>query len=223
MLRGLLAAALTVVATSLTGAAAGAPAATLSGSVGPGFTISLKNADGTAVSHLDPGSYAITVDDQGSIHNFHLSGPGVDMATDITGTGTTAWTVNLVNGTYTFRCDAHPTTMKGSFTVGTVTPPPPPPVRLVGQVGPRKTISLKRASGVRVVVLSSTPTYRIDVRDRTKTENFHLIGPGVNRKTRVATKGSLTWTLRFAPGRYTYRSDKTRRLRGSFSVRLPAP
>src|SRR5262245_28220089 len=50
----------------------------LSGSVGPGFTISLKDSSGRAVKKLKAGRYTISVRDQASIHDFHLVGPGVD-------------------------------------------------------------------------------------------------------------------------------------------------
>lgn len=90
--------------------------ATLKGTVGPGFTITLTK-DGQAVTSLPAGSYEIVVDDQASIHNFHLTGPGVDEATDVNGTGQTTWTVTLEAGTYTFQCDPHASSMNGTFTV----------------------------------------------------------------------------------------------------------
>jgi plastocyanin len=93
--------------------AAGGGAKTLSGSVGPGFDISM---DKTTVA---AGTYTLNVDDQATSHNFHLTGPGgVDVMTDIGGTGTKTFTVRLVHGTYAFVCDAHPTSMKGTLTVG---------------------------------------------------------------------------------------------------------
>jgi plastocyanin len=100
--------------TSTTGTATGA---TLNGSVGPGFDISLKDTSGNDVTTLTPGTYTIDVNDQADIHNFHLSGPGVDEATDVSGTGTTTWTVTLQDGTYTFQCDPHASQMNGSFEV----------------------------------------------------------------------------------------------------------
>jgi plastocyanin len=102
--------------TSTTGTG-GATGTTLDGSVGPGFVISLKDASGNDVTTLTPGTYTINVDDQADIHNFHLSGPGVDEATDVSGTGTTTWTVTLQDGTYTFQCDPHSSSMNGSFEV----------------------------------------------------------------------------------------------------------
>ena len=80
-----------------------------------------------ACTKLDPGTYEITVDDLSEEHNFHLSGPGVDRATEIGDVGTQTWTVTLRDGTYTYVCDPHQGTMRGSFTVGNVTTPPPTP------------------------------------------------------------------------------------------------
>src|SRR5204863_5970541 len=102
-------------------------AVTIHGTVGPGRSIALTDAAGTAVTHLDPGPTELEVQDLAEDHNFHLTGPGVDVGTTIEGTGTSRFDVTLVDGTYTFICDAHPTTMKGSFTVGNASVPPPPP------------------------------------------------------------------------------------------------
>ena len=86
----------------------------LVGTVGPGYTITLTKS-GTKVQRLKAGTYSITVNDRASIHDFHLTGPGVNKKTSVTGTGKTSWTVTLQKGkTYRFVCDAHPF-MKGSF------------------------------------------------------------------------------------------------------------
>ncbi len=90
----------------------------LHGTVGPGFTIVLVDQSGTRVSHLDPGSYTIQVDDLSPGHNFHLFGPGVDLATDVLGTGTVTWNVTVTDGAYAFVCDPHVGEMSGGFTVG---------------------------------------------------------------------------------------------------------
>src|SRR5262245_34290571 len=84
----------------------------LQASVGPGFAISLKDANGAAVRHLDPGTYSIHVVDQGVEHNFHIQGPNVDEATSVEDTGEVTWTVTFVNGSYHFQCDAHASQMK---------------------------------------------------------------------------------------------------------------
>jgi plastocyanin len=84
---------------------------TLNGSVGPGFDISM---DKTEVAE---GTYTLNVDDMGTQHNFHLTGSGVDVKTDVAGTGKESFTVTLQKGTYTFVCDPHSSSMKGTLTV----------------------------------------------------------------------------------------------------------
>jgi hypothetical protein len=180
------------------------------------YSISLRDSSGAAITHLDPGQYTIVVHDYATLHNFDLSGPGVSMATDIEGTSDTTWTVTFGNGTYKFQCDAHPTQMHGSFTAGTVTTPPPVK-KLVAQVGPKRTISVKTASGAQAKRLTAGK-YRVTVKDLTRTDNFHLTAPGINKKTGVKFRGTLTWTLTFRPGKATYRSDAHKLLRGSFLV-----
>ncbi|HEX4930407.1 MAG TPA: plastocyanin/azurin family copper-binding protein [Gaiellaceae bacterium] len=86
---------------------------TLNGSVGPGFEISLDGADGLA-----PGSYTLVVDDQSSAHNFHLTGPGVDVTTEVGAEGEGSFEVELQAGEYSYVCDPHASQMNGSFTVG---------------------------------------------------------------------------------------------------------
>ena len=100
----------TTAATDTT-AASGSASGTLTGSVGPGFEISM------AESTVPAGTYTLTVDDQASIHNFHFTGDGVDVSTDVSGTGEESFTVTLKPGTYTFVCDPHSSQMKGTLTV----------------------------------------------------------------------------------------------------------
>jgi plastocyanin len=106
----LLAAALVVVAS------ASAATPTLNGTDGPGFTISLKKA-GKKVSSLKAGKVKIVIKDLSNIHNFHLTGPGVNKKTGVGAQGTFTWTVTLKKGTYKFVCDPHAAIMKGSFKV----------------------------------------------------------------------------------------------------------
>jgi plastocyanin len=221
MLRPLLIAVLAAVAISLPAAATGEPAPSLVGVVGPGPSITLKNPDGSNVSHLEVGMYVVSVDDRADIHNFHLFGPGVEQETVVENIEMATWTVQFTDGTYTFRCDPHASQMRGTFTVGNVPPPPPPPVKLNGKVTVR-TISLKLASTGTKVRSLIEGTHKVVVSDRAKTQNFHLVGPGVNRKTGVKARRKVTWTVALTPGKYTYRSDKKRRLRGSFTV-TPKP
>ncbi|MHB8470270.1 MAG: cupredoxin domain-containing protein [Gaiellaceae bacterium] len=89
----------------------------LTGTVGPGYTITLKSA-GKVVKTLAAGTYIVKVADKASIHNFHFFGPGVNKKTSITGSGSSTWTVKLKRGTYTYQCDVHAATgMKGTFRV----------------------------------------------------------------------------------------------------------
>ena len=200
-------------------AAPAQPRETLRAEVGPGFTIFLRRADGTAVTHLDPGEYAIVVEDKAIEHNFHISGAGVDLFTSVENVETANWTVVFADGQiYRFQCDPHATTMRGSFGVGNVPPPPPPAVRRLTASVSANTISVKTSSGARARVVAAG-SYRIAVRDTAKTQNFHLTGPGVNRKTSVAGTARATWSVRLRAGKYSYRSDRKRRLRGSFTVR----
>jgi PASTA domain-containing protein/copper binding plastocyanin/azurin family protein len=83
--------------------------------------------NGSPVTHLAAGTYTITVHDNSTFHDFHLTGPGVDRKTDVDFKGTQTWTVTLTDGVYRFVCDPHASFMKGSFTVGSAQPPPPPP------------------------------------------------------------------------------------------------
>lgn len=203
----------TIPALVLAVAALAGPAAadtpTLQASVGPGFTISLKDASGAPVTHLDPGQYTIHVDDQSAIHNFDLIGPGVRMSTGITDVGTADWQVTFTNGTYAYVCDAHATTMHGSFTVGTVAPPPQTQ-SLTGGVGPGKKITLTRHAKAGKAILT--------IRDRSSKDNFHLTGPGVNRKTGVKFRGTVKWTVTLTAGSYTFRSDAHKTLKGTLNV-----
>ena len=84
---------------------------TFNGTVGPGFTISMAKKPTKA------GKIKLVVADKSSIHNFHLTGPGVNVKTDVSQTGTKTFTVTLKKGTYRFVCDPHASQMKGSFKV----------------------------------------------------------------------------------------------------------
>jgi Copper binding proteins, plastocyanin/azurin family len=196
------------------------PRETLRGTVTPEATIFLRHADGRNVTQLDAGLYQIVVEDQSIEHNFHLSGAGVNMATSVENIETVTWNVTFADAQrYTFVCDPHSTTMRGTFNVGNVPPPPPPPPvrRLTASVTARA-ISVRTASGRRARSVAAG-RYRIAVRDSARTQNFHLIGPGVNRKTTVRGTSRPTWTLTLRRGKYTYRSDANRRLRGTFTAR----
>ena len=90
---------------------------TLKGSVGPGFDISLSTEDGQPVTTLAPGSYTLEVDDMASSHNFHLTGPGVDVMTEVSEEETESFEMALQAGSYSFVCDPHAGSLNGSFEV----------------------------------------------------------------------------------------------------------
>ena len=185
--------------------------------VGPDFNISLRDAQGVTVTQLDPGPYRIFVEDRSDFHNFHLFGPGVERSTSVEELGSFVWEVTFVEGRYRFVCDPHATEMRGAFTVGNPPPPPAPPPRLVATVTTRG-ISLT-LNGRRVSTLAAG-AYRVVVRDRSRRHNFHLTGPGVNRRTVVGRTGTFTWTVTLRAGLHRFVSDpQRRRMRGSFRVR----
>ena len=83
----------------------------LKGTVGPGFTILMAKKPTKA------GKYKLVVSDKSSIHNFHLTGPGVNVKTSVPAVGTKTFTITLKKGKYVFVCDPHATVMKGSFII----------------------------------------------------------------------------------------------------------
>jgi hypothetical protein len=191
---------------------------------GDGFTITLKDAADGTVTHLDPGTYTLVVHDRSSFHNFRLSGPGVDVASDIEGVGDKTFTVTLTDGTYIFQCDPHAAQMRGKLTVGTVattptpttptpaTPAPVAPTKLAAAIGPGAKIALGPAAGL------ASGSFAITVSDRSTTDGFRLAGPGVTKATGIRFKGTVTWRVSLQPGRYTFGSVRRAALRRVFTV-----
>ncbi len=222
---------LLVLAAAAVAAALASPTAALAqtkliATVGDPATITLRHENGSAVTDVPAGAYTIEVHDESINHNFHLSGVGVDQRTDVETTGTVTWNVTLEDKRrYTFVCDPHNTTMRGSFTTGggpPVQPQPPPapkpqPPMLMATVGPGFTISLRTHHGAKVNRLKAG-RYRIVVRDRSAMHNFHLIGAGVNKRTGVGFRGNVTWTVTFRKGKaYRFVCDPhAARMKGGF-------
>jgi hypothetical protein len=173
----------------------------LVGVVGPGFTIDLQYPDGTHVQSLHAGTFEILVHDQSDIHNFALGSKTANQRlfqTEVPFIGDQAFTVDLPPGLYAYACSPHFDVMNGSFTV-TAAPPVSSTKALTGKVDARRaTLSAKSAAAGR---------YRLTVTDRSKTRNFHLAGPGVNRRTGKAFTGKATWTLNLEAGTYRFGSD----------------
>ena len=195
------------------------PVLTADVGAGDSFAISLKDASGAAVTHLPAGSYTLLVHDRSDLHNFRLSGPGVDVATPVDGKGDSTFTVTLADGTYFFQCDAHAAQMKGQFTVGAATGTPPPPApspaapaKLTASIGPGAAVSLRPAGGL------AAGAFAITVRDRSASDGFRLSGPGVAKATGRKFTGTVTWRVRLAAGRYVYGSVLRPKLRRAFTV-----
>jgi plastocyanin len=125
---------------------------TLTGAVGTSgnhdaYSISLSTG---AVA---PGTYEIDVTDYSQIHDFHFcnkgvdathcaSGAPVDMATDISGTGPTQWTVDLPEGVYIYFCDVH-RSMHGTLVVGNPDTTPALTLKFVSTTVTRKVVTVK--------------------------------------------------------------------------------
>ncbi len=179
----------------------------LIGTVGQndGFTIDLQDTNGKHVTRLAPGTYTILVHDYSAEHNFHLAnepdGKDVDFFTTVPFVGDQTFTVTFHEGiNYVYACEPHFRTMFGSFFV---TAAPAQQARpTVGKIAARVAtrISLSPAA-------VAPGRYAITVRDASAARNFHLVGPGINRRTGKAFKGTVTWTVNLAAGRYRFGSD----------------
>jgi plastocyanin len=199
-----LAAAAVAAALFVTGSGAADPQ--LVGTVGPGFVIDLVDASGAHVTHVEPGTYTLTVHDRAAIHNFHLMGPGVDVFTDVDFVGDKTFSVTFTDGNYSYLCDPHSDSMLGEFTAGTppATPPKPTARAATLRLGPGRSM----AAPAKLVA----GAYALTVRDLSKTDNVHLSGPGVNKRTGVAFRGTVRWSVTLSPGRYRVFSDAHRKL-----------
>jgi plastocyanin len=95
-----------------------AAAKTVTGKVGPGFTITLS-VSGKKVTRLKAGvPYHFLVSDRSSSHDFHLKGPGLDhVLTSVGFVGMKSFTLRLKQGSYRFFCDPHASFMHGGFKV----------------------------------------------------------------------------------------------------------
>ena len=114
-LLGVAAAAAALAATAPTAAA---PAQSVTGRVGPGFTIVLTKG-GQKVTKLKAQTpYRFVISDRATIHDFHLRGPGTDRVfTSVGFEGTKSFMLRLKKGTYRFFCDPHASIMHGTFRV----------------------------------------------------------------------------------------------------------
>jgi plastocyanin len=83
--------------------------------------------------------------------------------------------------------------------------------------GPGFTITLKK--GKTKVTSLKAGKYKIVVKDLSNIHNFHLKGPGVDKKTGVGAKGTFTWTVTLKKGAYKFLCDPHAAImKGSFKV-----
>jgi len=115
-MKTLLTIALLALAVAVPASAATPP--TLTGTVGPGFTITLKKGT-TKVTSLKARAYKFVITDKSSMHNFHLKGPHgySKVLTGIGYVGKKTYTITLTPGTWSYVCDPHVSSMHGSFKV----------------------------------------------------------------------------------------------------------
>ena len=114
----MLLAAAVAAALAATSSGSAATAKTVNGTVGPGFTIALT-MNGKKVTKLKAGTpYRFVIRDRSNIHDFHLSGPGLNrVLTSVEVTGTKTFVLRLKKGSYRFVCDPHSGIMHGRFLV----------------------------------------------------------------------------------------------------------
>ena len=192
----------------LTPASAGSEEPLLIGTVGPGFTIELTDAQGTQVSTLTPGRYHLVVHDLSSEHNFVMAdepaGRKFVIQTEVAFVGDRSFDLDLTPGNYAYACAPHFQTMNGRFLVLE-----PLPKKLAGTVtaAGRVTLTPRTVAAGR---------YRLTVRDRSKARGFRLVGAGIKRTTGRAFVGTRSWTFQLAAGTYRFGTD--RRLTGRLVV-----
>jgi plastocyanin len=177
--------------------------ARLVGTVGPGFTIDLADANGKHVDTLVAGRYELLVHDLSDMHNFVLGNKATGerpATTEVEFVGDQTFTVDLVPGLYVYACSPHFSTMNGRLTAVSSTPAPAP-----------QPMTLKAKVDARSVSLSATSVqpgrYSLTVTDRSRSRNFHLVGPGVNKRTGKSFTGTVTWKLQLDAATYRFGND----------------
>jgi plastocyanin len=92
--------------------------------------------------------------------------------------------------------------------------------KLIGTTGPDSAFKINLTKDGTKVAKLKAGKYAIVVKDTALTHNFHLKGPGVDKKTSVAGKGTQTWHVTLKKGKYIYVCDPHAKLgmKGSFTV-----
>jgi hypothetical protein len=92
----------------------------LTGTVGPGFSITLKKGS-KMVKTLKAGKYTFVITDKSALHNFTLKqikgGTFMKTLTGTAFTGTKTVTLTLKKGSWKAFCTVHPTQVVRTFTV----------------------------------------------------------------------------------------------------------
>ena len=211
------------------GSAAPSQSPKLFGSIGDDG-ISVRDASGARVTKLDPGSYDLEVDDSSDFHNFHLQGPGVDVATGVDFVGKRSFAITLSDGSYIYICDVHPISLRGSFSVGNVPAPEPAPKPTPGVVTPASKLVLTSGAGIhdhaedvrgRSRQETEDGDVQVAVRDRARIHDAHLVAPGFDRRTTVPFVGTQTWRVKLTkPGTLRFLCDPhaAQGMRGSAKI-----
>jgi F5/8 type C domain len=97
-----------------------------------------------------------------------------------------------------YRADAYISALSGG----------PPPTTLGAHVDPAKDVTLTTPYGNAVTALEDG-TYTVSVTDASTAANFHLIGPGIDRRTSRRFEGMKTWPISLRAGMYRYGADRS--------------
>jgi plastocyanin len=81
------------------------------------FVITLTTEDGTPVTSLPAGDYTLEIVDKSDIHNFHMTGTGVDVMSEVGSQEDEDYPITLTAGSYHYQCDPHSSQMNGDFEV----------------------------------------------------------------------------------------------------------
>jgi hypothetical protein len=196
---------------ALTAGSARSQVATLTASVDEG-SLRLTDAAGAPVDRLAPGTYTVAVDDRSGVHNVHVEGPGVSRDSGLSFVGRVTWTIDVRDGVYTVVSDPQADTLALTVIAGTPLAP-----RLLARVTDSE-IALLLADGTPAQQLEPG-SYAIRVDDRSRSESFRLVGPGVEQHTQRHVPFTTTWLVTLSDGVYHYFSDRsTETLRGSVRV-----
>jgi plastocyanin len=89
---------------------------------------------------------------------------------------------------------------------------------LTGTTGPG--YSIKLTMNGKTVKSLKAGTYSIVVHDKSDFHNFHVFGPGVNKKTSISFVGTKTLSVTLKKGKYTYQCDAhaTQGMKASLTV-----